>query len=76
MINKTSFYKNNFEETNYENTNSSFECFSKCIQDSDCEILARYHPSNKEDFRDCVKIPDISDIEDVQDAQYAKIKGI
>jgi hypothetical protein len=60
-------------KNNYENTNSSFECFSKCINDIDCEIVARYHPSERED---CVKITDESSINQVQDAQYAKISSI
>ena len=63
-------------KNNYENTESSFECFSKCINDTDCQIVARYHPSISDDFKDCVKITDESSIIQVQDAQYAKISSI
>ena len=60
----------------YENTNSSFDCFSECIRDFACKNVARYHPSIRNGFNDCVHASNMNDFEVVQDAQYAQILGL
>jgi len=64
---------NNIEE--FPKTDKSFDCFSKCIEDTTCKRLTRIHP-HIDTYTDCFSKSNVGIGSAEQDGQYAIIKGI